>query len=936
MGYQCREWPLDARGDAAHPIGMMLQNLLTHAPLPHDLALAQDAVERFGGQPKAVQDLVAGMAGSSSFLRGLLAKEADWFETALDLDPDAAFEGILENIETPLATGLRQAKRRVALLLAACDLGGVWPLMEVTARLTRFADVAVDMALRSEIATLIERGKLPNCGPDDLADCAGVAVIAMGKMGARELNYSSDIDLIVLFDAERHGGDGYDEARMALQRATRNMAKMLSDVSADGYVFRTDLRLRPNPSVTPVCVPMDAAERYYESEGRTWERAAFIKARACAGDIVAGQGFLARIKPFVWRKHLDFAAIQDAHDMRLLIREHKGLGGPIVVRGHDMKLGRGGIREIEFFAQTQQLIAGGRDKDLRAATTLEALSALQEKGWVPSDVVDALSAAYVAHRTTEHRIQMLRDTQTQIVPSSDEAVAQLANLSGWANVDGFLQDQRDRLQRVHDLIEGFFEPDVDEADADAPTLEPHLRETMDSWAGLPALRSDRSVTIFERLRPDIERRLAGAARPDFALMQLDGFMRKLPAGVQLFSLFEANPHILELLLDICAIAPALAQHLSRNTGVLDAVLNGQFFEPLPDGDGYFEMLQAALEDVDDYEDALNATRRWQKEQHFRIGVLMLRQLADLEEVEGAYSDLASAVIQGVLPWVERDVARRYGRFERQDVSILAMGKLGSRQMTATSDLDLILLYSVDGEYSDGKKSLSASQYFARLTQTLITALSSPMSEGELYEVDMRLRPSGRQGPVATSVAGFAAYQHEKAWTWEHLALTRGRVVAGVATDVEAVRATVLALPRETSVVAKDVADMRARLMAAKGNQATAWDVKDLSGGILDIELLAQMVALISGSDVRDPRKQLALSFDPSVRGLAQTHALLCAVQQAQRLLISGRFDPDQLGRDGMGFVLAFAGYDDETALKLAISDAVAHSEAEIDRILTAK
>lgn len=915
---------------------MTLQNQLTTAPKTYDPALAEDVLARFADAPPQVHALVRGMAGSSSFLRGLLTREAAWFSEALSVTPEAAFEGILKTIEEPLHSGLRQAKRRVALLLAACDLGGVWSLSEVTQRLTQFADLAVDMALRAEIKTLIKRGKLPSCGPEDIADCAGVTVIAMGKMGAAELNYSSDIDLIVLFDAERHAGACYDDARMALQRATRNMAKVLSDVGPDGYVFRTDLRLRPNPSVTPICVPMDAAERYYESEGRTWERAAFIKARVCAGDMAGGQASLERIAPFVWRKHLDFAAIQDAHDMRLLIREHKGLGGPISVRGHDMKLGRGGIREIEFFAQTQQLIAGGRDKDLRDPTTLGALAALADKGWIPQGVADDLSAAYVAHRTTEHRIQMLRDAQTQVVPTNDEALAQLAHLSGWADVDGFLEDQRARLQAVHDQIEGFFEPEAEKTTPEAAPLADPLRDIMDSWSGLPALRSDRSVKIFERLRPEIEQRLIRATKPEFALIQLDGFMRKLPAGVQLFSLFEANPQILDLMMDICATAPALAQYLSRNTSVLDAVISGQFFAPLPDAVGYLSMLEAALEDVDDYEDALNTVRRWQKEQHFRIGVLMLRRLAGLEEVEEAYSDLAQAVIEGLLPWVERDIARRFGRFAQQDVSVLAMGKLGSRQMSATSDLDLIVLYSAKVEASDGQKSLSATQYFARLTQALITALSSPMSEGELYEVDMRLRPSGRQGPVATSVAGFEAYQKDKAWTWEHLALTRGRVVAGAAQAVEAVRAAVLALPRDTSAVAQDVADMRARLSATKGKSATVWDVKDRAGGILDIELMAQMVALVAGSDVRDPRAQLALSFDPEVRSLAGAHMLLSAVQQAQRLVMDGPFDPDRLGRDGMAFVVAVSGFESEAALKTAIVDCTETAAVHIARILTPK
>lgn len=919
-----------------HPRPMALRNQITQSPLVYASELAEEVACLFKDQPKQVVDLVAGMAGSSSYLRGLLVRERDWITEALDLDPHETLQAVMDRVSDPFPVSLREAKRRVALLIAFCDLGGVWNLEEVTAALTRFADFAVNAALRSEISKLIDRKKLPNCNSDDLETCAGVTVIAMGKMGAYELNYSSDIDLIVLFDAERHVGPDYDEARMALQRATRNMAKMLSEVTADGYVFRTDLRLRPNPSVTPVCVPIDAAERYYESEGRTWERAAFIKARACGGDIAAGEAFLDRIKPFVWRKHLDFAAIQDAHDMRLLIRKHKGLGGPVTVRGHDMKLGRGGIREIEFFAQTQQLIAGGRDKDLRSSKTLDALTVLGQKDWIPNDVVSALSAAYVAHRTTEHRIQMLRDAQTQVVPTSEDALGQLACLSGFADTGAFISDQQKRLQDVHDKIEGFFEPDVRDTDRSDIELDTQSRDVMDSWAGLPALRSDRSVKIFERVRPGIERRLMRSSRPAFALAQLDGFMRKLPAGVQLFSLFDANPQILDLLMDICSTAPALAEYLSKNTGVLDAVLSGQFFEPLPDEAGYLRLLQDALADVDDYEAALNMIRRWQKEQHFRIGVLMLRRLAHLTEIENAYSDLASAVISCLLPWVEADIARRYGRFETQEVSVLAMGKLGSRQMTATSDLDLIVLYDADGEFSDGPKALSPSQYFSRFTQTLITALSSPMSDGDLYEVDMRLRPSGRQGPVATSILGFEAYQREKAWTWEHLALTRGRVVAGPRKKIAAIRSEILALDRDADLVRKDVSNMRARLQDAKGKQAGVWDVKDLPGGILDIELFAQMNALLSGSNASDPRDQLLEVSEPKTQALADVHRLLCTIQQGQRLVVEGPFDPKAVGRDAVALIVAEAGFETVSGLEDAIRNQTEAAATHINRILTAK
>jgi glutamate-ammonia-ligase adenylyltransferase len=924
---------------------MSLKKRLKSAPIPYEPELASEALSRVG----SAAELVAGIAGCSPYLRSVLEREADWFSCVLQQEPEAAFQAILDDVTAqepePLAIELRRAKRRVALLLAACDLGDVWELEQVTRALTEFADFATRAALKSQIRREQARGKLPGVSVADVEDCAGVVVLAMGKMGAYELNYSSDIDLIVLFDETRHSKDDYYDVRAAFLRATRNMAKMLSDITDQGYVFRTDLRLRPNPSVTPVCVPMDGAERYYEAEGRTWERAAFIKARVCAGDFAAGERFLQRIRPFVWRRQLDFVAIQDAHDMRLAIREHKGLGGQISVPGHDLKLGRGGIREIEFFAQTQQLIAGGRDKDLRCSRTDDALRALAAKGWVPDDLAQTLIAAYRKHRDIEHRIQMLRDAQTHKIPPEGDELNRLARFCGWDDTDGFISDIHGRLSLVHKITEDFFAPLEEDKTAISVDLPAEMLATMDSWAGLPALRSPRAVRIFDRLRPDLIRRLAATTRPEETLAQLDRFVRGLPAGVQLFSLFEANPQILDLLIEICAAAPSLAAYLSRNTGVLDAVISGRFFEPLPDQTAMQADLAAALQDVTDYEDALNTVRRWFKELHFRIGVLALRELATLAEAERAYADLAQAVVNGVLPLVQQDFSRRYGVFEAQELVVLAMGKLGSRQMTANSDLDIIVIYEARGDCSDGRRGLAVGPYFSRLTQALITALSSPMAEGMLYEVDMRLRPSGRAGTVATSVAGFEAYQFEKAWTWEHLALTRARVIAGpqgLAGQVRDICRRVLQKPRDQAEIKADVVRMRERLAEAKADKAGDWDVKARSGGILDIELLAQMYCLSGRAEVpkQVPVAQLQAAM---VRGdlsgadcehLCRTLELLTRFQQAHRLLIEGVFDPVKLGREGMGFVLRATGFADLEALRQAILVQTAQAAEIIARNLT--
>ena len=412
---------------------MSISARLTRLPQAFDPAIGAETAALVPGASGQVADLLAGVGGSSPYLRGMIVREADWLGEAFD-DPEAATAAELSNLpdsaDDALLPRLRQAKRRIALIAGLADLGGVWPLEQVTGVLTDLAARACDLVAKREIGRLIRRDKLPGQTEDDLEVAGGLVVLAMGKMGAGELNYSSDIDLICLFDETRFDPDDYGEARSAFVKATRAFATALNERTADGYVFRTDLRLRPDPAVTPVCIPMEAAERYYESLGRTWERAAYIKARAVAGDIAAGERFLQAIQPFVWRRHLDFAAIEDAHDIRLRIRETKGTGGPITIPGHDVKLGRGGIREIEFFTQTRQLIAGGRDPGLRQRQTVAGLAALADKGWVPEDVSDRLSAHYRALREVEHRIQMVNDAQTHKVPASAEGLGRVAALVG--------------------------------------------------------------------------------------------------------------------------------------------------------------------------------------------------------------------------------------------------------------------------------------------------------------------------------------------------------------------------------------------------------------------------------------------------------------------------------------------------------------------------
>ena len=918
---------------------------ITRLPRPYDPEQGEEARALMPELSGELAELVAGAAGCSPYLSQILGKERDWLAEAIEA-PEAALTAEHARLhEVPsdqLPVELRRAKRRVALLTALADLAGVWSLEEVTGALTDFADLACTLALRVTVGAELRRGKLPGMKEDDQETAAGMVVLAMGKMGAGELNYSSDIDLICLFDETRFDPDDYHDARASFIRATRAMSAMLNDRTAEGYVFRTDLRLRPDPQVTPVCMAMAGAEAYYESLGRTWERAAYIKARPCAGDLAAGERFLATLKPFVWRKHLDFAAIEDAHNMRLRIREHKGLGGPMTLPGHNMKLGRGGIREIEFFTQTRQIIAGGRDPSLRVRGTEEGLARLAAGGWVPEDAAEDLTRHYRFHREVEHRLQMLRDAQTHVLPSSDEEFDRLAAFMGRERGD-LEEELRDRLTRVHVLIEKFFAPE----DGDTSPNDPDVTDKLDSeiiarWPSYPSLRSARAVEIFRRLRPDILARLARTAHPNEALLAFDGFLAGLPAGVQVFSMFEANPPLIDLMVDIAGTAPELASYLSRNAGVFDAVIAGSFFAPWPGREALREELATALKAEEDYEHKLITARRWRREWHFRIGVHHLRGLISAEDAGRHYADLAGAVLEALWPEVVAQFAAKHGDPPGRGAVLLGMGSLGAERLNARSDLDLIVIYDAQGQdSSEGRRPLATRLYYSRLTQAMITALTAQMADGRLYEVDMRLRPSGNQGPVATSWQSFRDYQEGEAWVWEHLALTRARPVAGeesLAEDIEAFRADLLSRPSNAPAVLSDVSDMRDRLADAKRPEGPL-DARRGAGRLQEVELVAQTGCLLSGSTAQDAVAGLDAAQAMGWMDAAQREVLTKAYQLCWHLVLSSRLlgekplDPSQLGEGGAAFILRETGFDSITDLQAGLETATAAAAEVIDRVL---
>ncbi|MGE5548043.1 MAG: bifunctional [glutamine synthetase] adenylyltransferase/[glutamine synthetase]-adenylyl-L-tyrosine phosphorylase [Solirubrobacterales bacterium] len=880
--------------------------------------------------------LLAAIFGNSPFLTRCLLAETRFLRQIFAEGPDAALGSLLDDLAARLATEtdvaavmreLRIGKRRCALLAALADIAGAWPLEKVTGALADFAEASIRHAVRYLLRREAAKGELVLAHPDDPERESGLVVLGMGKLGARELNYSSDIDLIVLYDHERIKYVGRRSIPECMIALTKELVRILDERTVDGYVFRTDLRLRPDPGAMPVAVSLVAAESYYEGFGQNWERAAMIKARQVGGDSEAGTYFLKFLRPFIWRKSLDFAAIQDIHSIKRQINAYKG-GRSIAVAGHNVKLGRGGIREIEFFAQTQQLIWGGREPAMRTSRTLDALHALAAAGHVAPEAAAELEECYRYLRTLEHRLQMIDDKQTQTLPDTPDRLAEIAAFMGHADTDEFAAALTARLQTVEGHYARLFE--------DSPSLGVHgslvftggendpetvktiaemgfasadaVCSTIRGWhhGRIRATRSTRARELLTELTPALLSALATTANPDDAFMRFDEFLTRLPAGVPVFSLFYSNPSLLDLVAEIMGNAPRLAEHLARHSTLLDSVLSPAFFEPPPALEALqVELDRALVEAQDDMQEILDVCRRWSNDRRFQVGVQTLRNMLSPDAAARAFSDVADAVLSRLAPRVEDEFARAHGRIPGGGWCILAMGKMGGREMTATSDLDLILVYEApEGvDESDGPKPLATVTWFSRLTQRIVNAITAKTAEGSLYEVDMRLRPSGNSGPIASSLEAFERYQRESAWTWEHMALTRARVVTGdpkLSDRVREVIREVLTRPRDPGALAIDVADMRER-MAKEHKADSHWDVKHLRGGLVDIEFTAQYLQLRWGREHpaclrTNTRTALEGAEAAGVLARADLDSLLeawrlwSAVQLVLRQTIAGAFD----------------------------------------------
>ncbi len=823
---------------------------MTHEPFslpdrpPPDRAIAH-ALDRAVAHAPFLANVAAREEGVVDRLSELLDDPL----SLLDLDADL-----------PVARRLRMTRRRFALVVAVGDLSGLYDLTRTTRLLSDFADSVLDIAIRAAVTE-----RVPG------ADPAGFAAIALGKQGSHELNYSSDIDPILLFDPGSLPRRERDDPEEAAVRIGRRVVELLQARDGDGYVLRVDLRLRPSPEVTPIVLPVDAAISYYESQALPWERAAFIRARAAAGDVALGTSFLAAIRPFVWRRSLDFGTIGEIRGISRRIRDHHAQGqafGP----GYDLKRGRGGIREVEFFAQIHQLIHGGREPGLRAPATRDALARLAAAGRVDPGDAAALSDAYTLLRTIEHRVQMIDDRQTHALPAQAPALDQVARLHGLDSGSDLLDLLRPyvaRVGRVYDALDSEASPRLAvEQDTLAAQLEaagfadPQAAERrIAAWrqASYPALRSAAAQDALESVLPALIAALGMSPDANTAIVRLDAMLGKLPTAINVLRLIEARPALLALLTTILAHAPTLADALGRRATLLDGLIDASAFDLPGDVPRLITEMQAG-ERGDDYQSLLDRVRGVVAEKRFALGAQIVAGTSDPLDVSAGYARVAEAAIEVLTSATVAEFACRHGHVADSELVILALGRMGGAALTHASDLDLIYLFTGDfAAESDGEKPLGAVLYYNRLAARVSAALSVSTASGPLYEIDTRLRPSGASGPLVVSIDGFARYQRESAWTWEHMALTRARCVYGSAAaraEVQAIIGGVLAGDRPARDIVAEAKTMRADMAAHKPPQGPL-DAKLLDGGLVDVEFTVHVAQLVHRRGF-DPHLRVAI------------------------------------------------------------------------------
>jgi glutamate-ammonia-ligase adenylyltransferase len=768
---------------------------------------------------------------------------------------------------------IRVTKLRCALLTAIADITQNWNLDTVTSNLSRFADRAVDICVSFLITSASKNQQIDLPNKASPQEGCGLVVLALGKLGSKELNYSSDIDLVIFYDEKNNNYRGRTPISQFYVNITHELSNLLQSRTVDGYVFRTDLRLRPDPGATAVAVSISAAMHYYETVGQNWERAAMIKSRFISGDREASDKLIIFLNKYVWRKYLDFTSIEDIHSIKRQIDSKIG-ELPKNLYSYNIKLGHGGIREIEFFVQTQQLIWGGRETELQVSDTCKALKLLEEKKQISKKARNQMTESYRLYRHIEHRLQMVADMQTHSLPDSPEKMEEFAIFCGYENSNKLIKELTDAISKVKRHYSKLFEhsPALSSTDPGfggsliftgtenhPETLKTLKRmgfkspevisETVRGWhhGRRRGTRTKKAREILTEIMPSLLKSFSQTINPDTAFAKFDEFLSKLPAGIQLFSLCHANPQILDLIADIMGGYPYLAGSLSRTPSLLEYVLTTEFYKKIPDEKILKEALEKRLSKIDDIEDMLNTCRIWANDRQFRVGVQMIKNKISANKACAHLSAIANVVLETLYEKIEKHFAEQHNPATGYDFAAIVMGKLGSYELTFGSDIDIVFVFRKNESIKKKETiDLSPNEYFARLGRRYIGSINSLTNEGKLYEVDTRLRPSGSDGPLVPSLESYSHYFDESAWSWELMALTRARVLfapCDFKKKLEKIINEKLTKKQLEEKLKRKIDDIRQRVVKKHGTNNPFY-IKHALGGLMDLEYIIQFLQLL--------------------------------------------------------------------------------------------
>lgn len=978
--------------------GRLCDRLTTAPVLPGrakvEPLIARDLIERLrdedaaqvlqahlAAEPRSAA-LVAGLLAHSPFLTQIMRLDPAGLLASLEHEPEARRDALLSEITAFGRTGadtaelmraLRRFRQAMALLIALADTGGIWDVETVTQALTATADAAVRLATDHALRQAADLNRIRLGDPDEPGKGCGLVVLALGKHGAGELNYSSDIDIVVFFDPEAAELAGVAEPSSFFVKLTQLIARIIQERTPDGYVFRVDLRLRPDPASTHVAVSLPSAYSYYETVGQNWERAAMIKARPVAGDIAVGERFIRDLAPFIWRKYFDFAAIADIHAMKRQIQTVKG-HETIAVAGHNVKLGRGGIREIEFFVQTQQLVFGGRRPALRGPRTLDMLGGLTSEGWITPQARDELTESYRFLRTIEHRLQMRHDEQTQTLPKAAADLDAFARFCGYPSTAAFGKALTAHARCVEGHYALLFEDAptlASEAgtlsftgtEADPDTLDTLRKlgfrdprtatETVRGWhfGRRAAVTSARAREVLTELTPALLVALGRTIDPDGALAHLDNAFVRMPAAVELLTLLRSHGSLLTIFADILGSAPRLAKVAALHPHVLDGIIDPAFTKATLDTDALTRRIRSVVgSPPPSVEDGLDRLRDAARQENFLVGARLLSGVYPAQDAGRAYCAVAEACLRVAFDDTRAAFVGDHGTVEGAQAVVLGLGRLGAGDLTPSSDLDLIMLYDRpdDADGSDGRRSLDPVTWHVRFTQRFVAALTVPTRRGTLYQVDMRLRPSGSKSPVATQFSGFEAYHAGEAEIWEEMALTRARIVAGdaeLAGRVEAAITKILRRERDPAKVATAVLEMR-RLIAKEKGETDPGDLKLVAGGLTDLDFLAQFLLIAHAARhpeliapdtaaVLEAAGEVGLLSSSDAAYLTQAYRLIGDVQLWRRFTVEETPDGGVVPPRVLRRIATAVGRPDAKVLKAEMDETRAGVRKLFETILTA-